>query len=158
MPPEPLPENPLPKSPETRKAASIAKLQARGVPCLDSLPVIEAADEARIRSAEEIARRAIACLIAIQAAFAQHDGSYSEAGAAWCHDRLEQYGVTDAITPNESMVFAARASEQDNINMVWKYEAYWTLLWALGIVATLDYPDHTIDCDFAMHAVARCTP
>ncbi len=42
--------------------------------------------------------------------------------------------------------------------MVWKYEAYWTLLWALGIVATLDYPDHTIDCDFAMHAVARCTP
>lgn len=80
----------MPKSPETRKAASIAKLQARGVPCLDILPVIEAADEARIRSAEEIARRAIACLIAIQAAFAQHDGSYSEAGAAWCHDRLEQ--------------------------------------------------------------------
>ena len=69
----------MPKSPETRKAASIAKLQARGVPCLDSLPVIE-------------------------------------------------------------------------------YEAYWTLLWALGIVATLDYPNHTIDCDFAMHAVARCTP
>ena len=56
------------------------------------------------------------------------------------------------------MVVAARASEQDNINMVWKYEAYWTLLWALGIVVTLDYPDHTIDCDFAMHAVARCTP
>jgi len=27
------------KSPETRKAASIAKLQARGIPCLDSLPV-----------------------------------------------------------------------------------------------------------------------
>ena len=62
----------MPKSPETRKAASIAKLQARGIPCLDSLPVIEAADAARIRSAEEIARRAIACLIAIQAAFAQH--------------------------------------------------------------------------------------
>ena len=78
------------EKPETRKAASIAKLQARGIPCLDSLPVIEAADAARIRSAEEIARRAIACLIAIQAAFAQHDGSYSEAGAAWCHDRLEQ--------------------------------------------------------------------
>ena len=45
----------MPKSPETRKAASIAKLQARGIPCLDSLPVIEAADAARIRSAEEIA-------------------------------------------------------------------------------------------------------
>jgi len=142
------PAKPLP-SPNCKRAA---------FPVSTVCPLFEAADAARIRSAEEIARRAIACLIAIQAAFAQHDGSYSEAGAAWCHDRLEQYGVTDDITPNESMVFAARASEQDNINMVWKYEAYWTLLWALGIVATLDYPDHTIDCDFAMHAVARCTP
>ena len=40
----------MPKSPETRKAASIAKLQARGIPCLNSLPVIEAADAARIRA------------------------------------------------------------------------------------------------------------
>ena len=50
MPPEPLPENPIPKSPETRKTASIAKLQARGIPYLDSLPVIDAADATRIRA------------------------------------------------------------------------------------------------------------
>ena len=154
--PESSPELSMAKNPETRKAQSIAKLQDRGIRYLDSLPVIEAADEARIRSAEEIARRAIACLIAIQAACEQNDGNYSEAGAAWCYDRLEQYGVTDEITANERAIFADQGSEQDVINMVWKYEAYWTLLWALGIVERLDYPDHIIDCPFAIEAVARC--
>ena len=56
------------KTPEQRKQASIAILQEHGVPYIDWLPVIEDASEARVRSAEEIARRAIACLITIQAA------------------------------------------------------------------------------------------
>jgi hypothetical protein len=146
----------MPKDPEARKAASIAKLQAENIPAIDWLPVIESVDKARIRSAEEIARRAIACLITIQAACEQNDGNYNDESAAWCHGLLEQYNVADEITANERAILAKQGSEQGIINMVWKYEAYWTLLWALGIVEKLDYPDHIVDCQFAIDAVASC--
>lgn len=146
----------MPKDPEARKAASIAKLQAENIPAIDWLPVIESVDKARIRSAEEIARRAIACLITIQAACEQNEDNYDDESAAWCHGLLEQYNVADEITANERAILANQGSEQDIINMVWKYEAYWTLLWALGIVEKLDYPDHIVDCQFAIDAVASC--
>ena len=56
------------KSAEERKQQSIALLKEQGVPYIEHLPVIETADNVRLRSAEEIARRAICCLITIQLA------------------------------------------------------------------------------------------
>lgn len=38
--------------------------------------------------------------------------------------------------------------------MIWKYEAYWVLLWALGVVEELSYPDNIVDCHFAFQTVA----
>ncbi|WP_271812700.1 DUF4272 domain-containing protein [Clostridium beijerinckii] len=37
-----------------------------------------------------------------------------------------------------------------------KYEAYWTLIWALGILDKLDYPSQICDCNFAINLVADC--
>ena len=141
-------------SPEERKAASIAKLQAADIPYIDHLPMIEPASEVRVRSAEEIAQRAIACLITIQAACDRNAGSYTADTAQWCQALLEQYGITQ-LTPAEVRILSNQGEQQDVINMVWKYEAYWVLLWALGIVESLDFPDRTIDCDFAIEAVSR---
>ena len=141
-------------TPAERKAASIARLQTAGIPYIDHLPMIEPASEVRIRSAEEIAQRAIACLITIQAACDRNAGNYSPDTAQWCQQLLEQYGITQ-LTPAEVRILSNQGEQQDVINMVWKYEAYWVLLWALGIVETLDFPDHTIDCDFAIEAVSR---
>lgn len=56
---------------------------------------------------------------------------------------------------SEVRVRSNEGGEQDVVNMVWKYEAYWVLLWALGVVEELDFPDHAIDCDFAIQAVAQ---
>ncbi|MGG2395709.1 DUF4272 domain-containing protein [Pseudomonas sp. SH1-B] len=141
-------------TPEQRKAASIARLQATDIPYIDHLPMIEAASDVRVRSKEEIARRAIACLVTIQAACDRNAGSYTAEAAQWCQELLEQYGVTE-LTAAEVQILNNQGERQDVINMVWKYEAYWVLLWALGIVERLDFPDHTIDCDFAIQAVSQ---
>ena len=69
---------------------------------------------------------------------------------------LQKYEIGQALTPNELTILNNQGDEQDIINMIWKYEAYWTLLWALGIVPELDYPDHIIDCDLAIQAVSSC--
>src|SRR5262245_32313255 len=43
-----------------RKTRSVALLKAEGVPTIDWMPVIETVAEARLRSSDEIARRALA--------------------------------------------------------------------------------------------------
>lgn len=142
------------KTPQTRKAASIARLQAEGVPYIDHLPMIEDAAAVRIRSAEEIARRAIACLISIQAACDRNACRYTPETAQWCQELLRKYAI-EQLTPNEAAILGNQGDDQDVINMVWKYEAYWVLLWALGLVNELSFPDRTVDCDFAINAVSQ---
>ena len=141
------------KTPEQRKQASIAILQEHGVPYIDWLPVIEDASEARVRSAEEIARRAIACLITIQAAFDRYNDEYTPSVADKYQHILARYQLNDALTAEENAIYNGAGGEAEITKMTWKYEAYWTLLWALGIIPELDYPAHTIDCEAACQAV-----
>src|ERR1041384_3805658 len=50
-----------------RKASSIARLKKEGVPTIDHLPVIEDSKQARTRTSDDIAKRAIAvCLTAVK--------------------------------------------------------------------------------------------
>lgn len=53
---------------QMRKKRSIEILKAHNVPYIQHLPVIETADNVKIRTAEEIAQRAVTCLLAIQVA------------------------------------------------------------------------------------------
>lgn len=143
------------KSPEQRKQASIELLKKQEIPYIDWLPTLPDATSVRIRSAEEIARRAIACLIAIQAACDRDKNEYSPEAAQYYMALLQRYELEQCLTPNEIRILNNQGAEIDVINMAWKYEAYWILLWALGIVENLDFPDHIIDCDFAIQAVLK---
>lgn len=142
---------------QMRRARSIEILKAHNVPYIEHLPVIETSDCVRIRTAEEIARRAVACLFAIQVAC---DASNGRAGLKksrkFFGDKLAEFGVEGFLTHKERKVFWEKCTNQEFCNMTWKYEAYWVLLWALGIVDQLDYPADGCDCEFAISAVADC--
>ncbi len=144
------------KTAEQRKAESIKKLTQQNIPYIDWLPYIETADDAVYKTKEAIAKRAIACLISIQAACDRDNGIYTSESAQWCLDLIEQFELGQVLTPNEVMILNNEGSKQDVINMIWKYEAYWSLLWALGLVEALDFPNDTIDCEFAINVVAQC--
>ena len=53
---------------QMRKKRSIEILKAHNVPYIQHLPVIETANNVKIRTVEEIAQRAVTCLLAIQVA------------------------------------------------------------------------------------------
>lgn len=144
------------KSAEQRKAESIARLRAEGIPVLESLPVIEDASQARRRSAEEIGKRAVASWLAIQAARDRDAGRYTPEVAHICMNLLLHYGLQGELTANEAKILSNQGDAQDVINMGWKYEAYWALLWALGMVDELGKPDRIVDLQAAYRAVADC--
>lgn len=144
------------KTPLQRKNESIQKLKQNLIPYIDHLPVIESVEEVQVRSAEDIAKRAIACLWVIQVACDLNNDQYDDETHEFVLDVLAKMQVLDALTEKEQTILKRDVSEQDVVNMVWKYEAYWVLLWALGIVDELHYPDNIIDCDFAVQAVTSC--
>ncbi|MFW1735916.1 DUF4272 domain-containing protein [Acinetobacter sp. ULE_I001] len=144
------------KTPQQRKEQSILKLKNYSIPYIDWLPVIESAEDVQARSAEQIAKRAIACLWVIQVACDLNNDQYDDETKIFIFDVLKKMQVFDALTEKEQAILNRDASAQDVINMVWKYEAYWVLLWALGIVDDLSYPVDIVDCDFAIQAVSSC--
>ncbi|WP_291578206.1 DUF4272 domain-containing protein [Clostridium sp. UBA6640] len=141
-------------SPLERKQKSIEILKDNKVPYMEGLPVIEGVNEIEVRSAEEIAKRAIACLISIQVACDINSGENIEEAREFFKGLLDKYKVKEELTDNEKKIIFGSSNKQEVINMAWKYEAYWTLIWALGIVDKLEYPSQICDCNFAIRAVA----
>jgi hypothetical protein len=145
-------------TPQERRTKSIEILKEQGVPYFEQLPLRESEEEVTPRSAEEIARRAIACLLTIQVACDMAQGNDVENSREIVAGLLEKYGVKDELTEKEKAFYDAEQtlSSQTVVNMAWRYEAYWSLLWALGIVEELDFPCEVCDCDFAIKAVSGC--
>jgi hypothetical protein len=141
---------------EERKLKSIEILKSNQVPYIEGLPRIEDVNEIEVRSADEIAKRAIACLIAIQVSCDINSGENIEESREFFKGFLEKYEVSNELTEAEKKIIFGTPEEQDVINMAWKYEAYWTLIWALGILDELNYPSQICDCDFAINVVAEC--
>lgn len=129
---ESMETNPSPEALQ-RKERSESVLRAEGVPVNDSLPVIETEKEAKHRSKDEIAYRALALLV-----------------VAVKGEGLEQpiveriigdYGLEGYFTPNERIFIRDTSpSEHDRVQFAWRYEAAWVLLWALGYVDKLEKP------------------
>lgn len=142
---------------QMRRERSIEILKAHNVPYIAHLPVIETADKVRVRTAEEIAGRAVACLFAVQIACDAAGGRGNlKKTRKFFSEKLTEFGVEGFLTHKEQKVFRDKCTSQEYCTMTWKYEAYWVLLWALGIVSKLDYPAQACDCDFAINAVASC--
>lgn len=144
------------KNPQQRKQESILKLKAKAIPYIDWLPHIESSNDVFQRSAERIAKRAIACLLMIQVACDLDQDQFDQETEDFIVDLLNKFAVIDELTVKEKNILNRNASQQEIVNMIWKYEAYWVLLWALGIVEELKYPDEIADCDFAIQAVSGC--
>jgi hypothetical protein len=142
---------------QMRKNQSIEVLKKYNIPYIEQLPVIETEEEVNERSLQEIAKRAIACLLAIQFAcdLSKGDPSIIEQSREFIMNFARKFGVENEFTDEEASFFLGKPEQQKIINMAWKYEAYWVLLWALGLIEQLEYPSDTCDCKIAIQAVSK---
>lgn len=126
-----------------RKLRSESVLSAEAVPINKLLPVIETAKEAKRRTKEEIAYRALALLVVA----VKGEGLEQSAVDKIVKDR----GLAQHFTPNErAFLMNATPSQHDKVQFVWRYEAAWTLLWALGYVDKLESPRAVCDVQRAV--------
>ncbi|CCV63689.1 conserved hypothetical protein [Alteracholeplasma palmae J233] len=107
--------------------------------------------EVNKRDKEEIARRAIASLMAIQVACdILNESDLEQSRKTFVGLTEKTYQVKNDLTKDEKEVLYGNPTNELAASTSWKYEAYWTLLWALELVPTLEYPSDICDC---MHAI-----
>ena len=139
-------EKQLSKEALDRRARSEAVLKTEGVPINRYLPVIETESEARVRTTEEVARRAL-CVLVVAV-----KGEGLEQPVV--NRIVNEYGLRQLLTPKErAFIQAASPSQHDKVQFVWRYEAAWVLLWALGYVQSLGKPVGICDVPTAVRTM-----
>jgi hypothetical protein len=125
---------------QERKDLTNAFLKQKGVPILESLPLVEDYKIAKFRDTKEIASKAVVLYGLIYVA---NKAKTSEEITGF----FKKYNLWKYVSPNERTYLAKpNKTDKDNNPMTWRVENLNTLLWALNHFDKLAYP--TEMCDF----------
>ena len=141
---------------QERKNKSIEILVLQGVPYIEHLPLRYETEEVTPRDKREVIERAVCSFATIMSAFSIAKGEYTEERKAYMQDFFGgKHKTLNLLTPKEEKVITAQANEDEIMQAIYKYEAIWVLLWALGIVEELSFPNETCDSDLVMDAMLK---
>lgn len=144
------------KTGEERRKQSNDKIKAMGIACLEQLPMLDTADQIKLRGIDEICKRAVACLLSTQIACDIGNGEDYEESRKLIGELLEKFGVKDCLNSKEERLFDGSYSMQDALDVTWTYEAYWSLVWSLGLVEDISDASEICDCEEAIRFVGDC--
>lgn len=114
----------------------------------------------KLKSIDDMCKRAIASLITIQVACDINNGQdikseeYKE-NFDLVKSLYKKFGVEDSLNPKEKRIIDATYSEQDVYDMDWEYETYWALCWCLGLVDDIKDGSSLCDCGQAIDFVVK---
>ncbi len=143
-------------SSEERRRKSNNFIMEKGIACLETLPLLEDSTQVKLKSLDVICKRAIATLLAIQLACDIGAGNDYEESKQLLTKLLDKYDVKAELLAKEKKLFDGTYSMQDALDVAWTYEAYWSLIWTLGLVDDISYPTDICDCKKAIRIVCDC--
>jgi hypothetical protein len=122
-----------------RKRKTEKLLKELGVPFIDHLPTVEEENEVRLRTPSDIARRLL-CLTYLCYAIEDED---SKADVV---DFLKKEKLWDSVSNAEQELFIKKqVTDQERVNISWRSEAIWFLLWTIEKVDELDLPNEEVN-------------
>lgn len=128
------PDNGNSKTAEQRKKETEKYLKSLGIPFIDHLPLIEDENEVEIRDPKEIAAR---ILILVYLAYISEVPEERENVI----DFLKANSLWDKVSPDEKVQYQKeKLTNQELVNISWRSEAVWLLLWTINKVDKLELP------------------
>lgn len=126
------------KTATERKSGTEKFLRELNIPYIDHLPLIEEESEVQIRTAPEIAERIL--ILTYLNYVSEVPGDASKVITF-----LKTNGLWDKVSPAEKELFQKeKLTSQEEINISWRTEAVWLLLWAINKVEELALPAQEI--------------
>ncbi|SDW46848.1 protein of unknown function [Marininema mesophilum] len=133
-----------------RKIRSEERLKSQGVPVDTSLPVIEGEEDVRLRRPADVAAR-IVVLYALQGVIFHDDPKrvvhWIQGEGLWDRLSSEEEPVFQLVLPPFNEGKQQKLQDMVDHPLTWRIEALWALLWALGLIERLGFPD--AECDGA---------
>lgn len=118
-----------------RKGLSNKYLTQKGIPVLESLPPTDDYREASFRDQQSIASRCI--ILSALVLVGRHEKTTSQAVGYF-----KKYNLWNEVSPKErNYLLKSLRSKDDDLNMIWKVEDVNVLLWALGEIDSLTFPN-----------------
>ncbi len=123
-----------PKTAAQRKAETEAYLKKLNIPFLPHLPLLEEESEFKIRTAQEIAERIL--VLTYLCYFGEVQEERDE-----IIDFLKGNKLWGAVSPEEKVLFKKpKLTNRELIDISWRVEAIWLLLWVIQKVDALQLP------------------
>lgn len=143
-------------NPAKRREKNNQYIKDHGIACYENLPTLEPSTEVELKDIDTICKRAIACLVSIQLACdIEGKKDYNES-KDFFFSLLKMYGVESELLEKEKRLFDGSYTSQDAIDVSWTYEAYWSLLWVLGLIDDIKDSSDICDCEKAITTVSNC--
>lgn len=143
-----------------RKSRSEKVLAKHRIMINPNLPRIENEDEAKLRSPEEIVKRAVTAFLTAQIAIDICGSNGAEESAKFFMPILERFGLTDELTDDEKPYFdlskCGDISDMDANQMQWRIEMCVPLFWACGFRKKLEYPSEMADTTKEIKLIGGC--
>jgi hypothetical protein len=120
-----------------RKQNSERLLKSLNIPFIDHLPLIEEEHEARIRTPQDIAKRILVLTYLNYVSEEPEDRDK-------VIDFLKEQDLWNSVSHDEKELFSKELSDKEHINISWRSEAIWLLLWVINKVDTIDLPNEEV--------------
>ena len=128
-----------PKPAEQRKKQTEMLLKSLNIPFIDHLPLTEEESEVKIRTAQEIAER---ILILVYLAYVSEVPDERENVIEFLKTNL----LWEKVSPNENELFQKEElTDQETVNISWRSESVWLLLWIINKVDHLELPTEQVE-------------
>ena len=120
-----------------RKAKTEVFLKEHDIKMSKTLPCVASESETEIRTTKEVIDRVFALmLIAVKGEGCPQEDL----------EKAKKDKKVDSFTTYENYLFdKSELEDQEQSNAIWRYESLNTMLWALGFIAELTYPDQICD-------------
>lgn len=144
----------------TRKQRTEQLLKEHNIAINPNLPRIESEEEAKIKSPEEIVRRAVTAFITAQIAIDICNDNGALESVEFFTPIMERFGLLGELTDDEVKYFdpaqCGNISQDEAYQMQWRIEMCVPLFWACGFMKELDFPDEMTDTVEQIHLIGGC--
>lgn len=121
-----------------RKTKTETLLKSLNIPFIDHLPLVAEEEDIVLRSPQEIARRAIVLVYLCYAAdFPESKNQVISF--------LKEKNLWNSVSQEEQELFGAEITRQQQIDLSWRAEATWLLLWTINKVKRLELPTRYVN-------------
>ncbi|MBQ0002040.1 MAG: DUF4272 domain-containing protein [Treponema sp.] len=146
----------LTKEAQERREVSKQFLEKNGISFNSNLKLLT--EEKLKKDITSQCKRAIACLMTIQLACSLYEGDRDPDNLEIISKYLDMLDSTKALLDEEKNIFKGKYTSDLLNQITLTYDAYWSILWALGIVtdAEMKVLDKTCDVTKAIQTVREC--